>query len=224
MYTKARHENHGRNQLHSFSFPFLFFNYEITQNSGNTFLLNIFFIYILRVIPFPHFLPRNNLSHLPSPCSPTYPLPLPCPGIPLHWSIKPSQDQGPLISLMSNKAILCCISGWSQRSLHVESLVCGLVPGSSGDTGWFMLFFVPPVGLQTPSAPQVLSLASPLGTLCSVQWMAVRIHFCICQALVEPLRTQLYQALVSKHLLASTIVSGLGNCKWDGSLDRATTF
>ena len=33
----------------------------------------------------------------------------------------------------------------------------------------------------------------------------------------EPLRRQLYQAPVSKHLLASTIVSGFGNCIWDGS-------
>jgi hypothetical protein len=38
--------------------------------------------------------------------------------------------------------------------------------------------------------------------------MTVSMHFCICQALAEPLRRQLYQAPVSKHLLASTIVSG----------------
>jgi hypothetical protein len=67
--------------------------------------------------------------------------------------------------------------------------------------------------LQTPSAPWVLSLAPPLGTLCSVRWLAASIHFCICQALVEPLRRQLYQASVSKHL-ASTIVSGFGDCIW----------
>jgi hypothetical protein len=64
-----------------------------------------------------------------------------------------------------------------------------------------------------------------LGTLCSVQRMAVCIHFCICQSLAEPLRRELYQASVSKHLLASvskhllasTIVSGFGDCIWDGS-------
>ena len=55
------------------------------------------------------------------------------------------------------------------------------------------------MGLQTPSAPWVLSLAPSLVTLCSVQWMTVNIHFCICQALSEPLRRQLYQAPVSKH-------------------------
>jgi hypothetical protein len=34
---------------------------------------------------------------------------------------------------------------------------------------------------------------------------------------VEPLRRQLYQASVNKHLLTSTIVSGFGGCLWDRS-------
>jgi hypothetical protein len=73
------------------------------------------------------------------------------------------------------------------------------------------------MGLQTPSAPSVLSLTPPLGTQCSVQRLAVSIPLCICQALAEPLRRQLYQTPVNKHFLASTIVSALGNCIWDGS-------
>ena len=56
---------------------------------------------------------------------------------------------------------------------------------------------VPPMGLQTSSDPWVLSLASPLGTLCSVQWMAKSIHLCICQALAESLGRQLYNSPVS---------------------------
>jgi hypothetical protein len=72
------------------------------------------------------------------------------------------------------------------------------------------------MGLLTPSVPWVSSLAPPLGTLCSVQWLAESIHLCICQAL-EPLRRQLYQAPVSKHLVASTLVSGFTNCIWDGT-------
>jgi hypothetical protein len=71
-------------------------------------------------------------------------------------------------------------------------------------------------GAANPSVPWVLSLAPSLGTLCSVQCMAVSIHLYICQALEEPLR-RLYQAPVSMHLLASTIVSGFGDCVWDGS-------
>ena len=51
---------------------------------------------------------------------------------------------------------------------------------------------VHPMGLQTPSAPGVLSLAPSLETLCFIQWIVVSIHFCISQALAEPLRRQLY--------------------------------
>jgi hypothetical protein len=89
-------------------------------------------------------------------------------------------------------------------------------PVSSGASGWliFLLFFM---RLQTPSPPSVLSLTPPLGTPCSVQWLAESIHFCICQALAEPLRRELYQTPVSKHFLAPTIVSGFGDCIWDGS-------
>jgi hypothetical protein len=90
------------------------------------FLKDIFSIYISNVIPFPDF----PSSHFPFPCSPTHPLPLPCPGIYLHWGIQPSQDQGPLLPLMTDKAILCYICGWSHGSLLLYSLVGGLVPGS----------------------------------------------------------------------------------------------
>jgi hypothetical protein len=54
-----------------------------------------------------------------------------------------------------------------------------------------------------------------LRTLCSIHWMAMSIHFCVCQALTEALRRQLYQAHLSKLLLSSTIVSGFGGCLWD---------
>jgi hypothetical protein len=43
---------------------------------------------------------------------------------------------------------------------------------------WSVHIAVPPMGLQTPSAPWVLSLTPSSGTLCSVQWMTVS----ICQA------------------------------------------
>jgi hypothetical protein len=66
---------------------------------------------------------------------------------------------------------------------------------------------VHPVGLQTPSAPWVRSLAPPLGTLCSVQWLTVSIHFCICQSLAKSRRRQPYQAPVSKLLLATVCFS-----------------
>jgi hypothetical protein len=106
------------------------------------FLLNTFLIYISNVIPFPHWPSENPLSHHPFPCSPTQPLLLPCPGIPLHWSIKPSQEQGSLLPLKFYKAILCYICSWSHGSLHMYSLVGGLGLGSSEGTGWFILLFL----------------------------------------------------------------------------------
>jgi hypothetical protein len=66
---------------------------------------------------------------------PSYPLLTPSPGIPLHWSIELSQDQEPSFPLMPNKAILCYICSRSNGSLHVCSLVGGLVPGNSGGSG-----------------------------------------------------------------------------------------
>jgi hypothetical protein len=59
--------------------------------------------------------------------------------------------------------------------------------------------------------------SSLIGDLFSIQWMILSIHFCISEALAEPLRRQLYQAPVTKLLLTSAIVSGLGGCLWDGS-------
>ena len=75
--------------------------------------------------------------------------------------------------------------------------------------------------LKTPSAPSVLT--PPLRSLCRVQWLAASIHVCICQALAETLRRQLYEAPVSKHFLASTIVTGFGVCIWDCSTGGAVS-
>jgi hypothetical protein len=65
------------------------------------FFIRFFFIYISNVIPFPSFPSENPLPHF-SPCSPTHPLQIPGPGIPLYWGIEPSQDQEPLLPLMTD--------------------------------------------------------------------------------------------------------------------------
>jgi hypothetical protein len=97
-------------------------------------------------------LPGCPSTHLPIPspfCPPplcvyegapprTHPLPPDHSSIPLHWSNEPSWDQGPPLPLMPDKAILCYICGWSHGSLHVCSLVGGLVLGSFG---WLTLLF-----------------------------------------------------------------------------------
>jgi hypothetical protein len=56
---------------------------------------------------------------------------------------------------------------------------------------WLVNIVALPMGLKTSSAASVLSLTPPLGTLCSVQLLAVSICLCICQALAEPLKRQL---------------------------------
>jgi hypothetical protein len=79
-------------------------NINAKYNFFLSFLLDIFFIYISNVIPLPGFPSENllSLSSSPSSCSPTYPLLLLGPGSPLHWGIEHSQDQGPLLLLMTN--------------------------------------------------------------------------------------------------------------------------
>jgi hypothetical protein len=88
---------------------------------------------------------------------------------------------------------------------------------------WLFDIVVFPMRLQTPSAPSVFSLTLPLGTQCSVQWLASSTHHCICQALTEHLKKQLYHTPVSMHFLASTIVSGFGDSMWGGFLHGAVS-
>ena len=154
---------------------------------------------------------------LPPPILPNPPTTIPDPGLPLHWGIGPSQDPAPASPPIDDWL------GYPLQHIHLEPQV---LPGVFFDWGfsskellgyWLVHIDVPPMGLQTPSGPWALSLAPSLGTLCTIQWMTVSIHFCICQELAEPLRRQHYQAPVSKHLLASAIVSGFGGCLWDGS-------
>ena len=55
---------------------------------------------------------------------------------------------------------------------------------------WLVDIVVLPMELQTQLLWSFF-LTPPLGSLCSVQWLAVSICFCICQALAEHLRRQL---------------------------------
>ena len=73
-----------------------------------------------------------------APCSPPIHSHLLALVFPYTW---PSQDQAPLLPLMPNKAILCYIWGWSHGSLHMYSLVGGLFPGRSVESGWLILLF-----------------------------------------------------------------------------------
>jgi hypothetical protein len=58
---------------------------------------------------------------------------------------------------MPDKVILCYICGWSHGTLHVYSLVGGLVPGALEVGGlWLVDIVVFPMRLQTPSAERNL--------------------------------------------------------------------
>jgi hypothetical protein len=139
-----------------------------------------------------------------SPCSPTHPLLFPLashsPTL-AHWAFTGSRASLPIDARQGHPLL--------HRRLEPWVPPCVLFGWwFSPWEHWLVHIVVPLMGLQTHSAPSVLSLTPPLGTPCSVQWLAESIHLCICQALTEPLRRQLYQAPVSKQLLASTIVSG----------------
>jgi hypothetical protein len=139
------------------------------------FLLVILFICISNVVPHLSFSSCNlPPSHSPTSASMRVLAPPQLsphhPSISLHWGIEPRQDQEPPIPSMPDKAILCYICSRSHESLHVYSLVGGLVPGSSREGGgrgsWLVDIVLLLVGLQTLSAPSVLFLTLPLGSLC----------------------------------------------------------
>jgi hypothetical protein len=110
-----------------------------------SFFIRFFLVYISNFIPFPHFASGNPLCHPPSHWSLTHPLLLPCPGIPLHWGIEPSQSQVPLLSLMSHKTILCYICSWLLEFLFGWWFSPWELWGY-----WLVHIVVPPMGLQTP--------------------------------------------------------------------------
>jgi hypothetical protein len=74
----------------------------------HSFFLNIYLHF--KCYLFSGFPSANPLSYTPLPCfyesapPPTYPLLSHCLSILLHWGIMPSQEQGPLLPLMSEKA------------------------------------------------------------------------------------------------------------------------
>ena len=119
-------------------------------------------------LPFPHFLTETPRAPIP------FPLPLltnPPTPFSLSWhsptlDIKPSQDQGLLHTLMSNKTILCYIFSQSHASLCVYFLFGGLLCERSDGTGWLILLFLL-LGCKPLQLLGNFSLAHPLGTLLS---------------------------------------------------------
>jgi hypothetical protein len=107
----------------------------------------LFFYYIFSSITFPML---SQKSPIPSPTLP-YPL-IPIffgPGVPLYWGIYSLRVQW--ASLSSDGRL-----GHLLIHMQLESRAPGY---------WLVHNVVPPIGLQIPLAPWVLSLAPPLGAL-----------------------------------------------------------
>jgi hypothetical protein len=90
-------------------------------------LVDIFFIYISNVFPFPGIPSGIPLYHPSSLClydgaSPSTCSSLPTLAFPYTGALNLPEDQGPLFTVMSNKAILSHIDSQSHGSLHVYSL------------------------------------------------------------------------------------------------------
>jgi hypothetical protein len=163
----------------------------INHHVYSSFQLDIFFIYISNVIPFPGFPSKKHLLPIPSPL----PL-LTNPPTPASWSWhSPTLGHRAFIGQRASPPI----DIWLGHPLLHMQLEPWVQP--------FVLWLVGVLGVLTISyccsshgdANPFSSLdpfsSSFIGILCSVQWMAVSIHLCICEALAEPLRRKLYQAL-----------------------------
>ena len=153
----------------------------------------LFYLFIFQMLFYFQITLQKHLSLSSFPCfykgafPPTYPFPPDLFSIPLCWGIKSSQDQRPSLPLMPNNAVLFYICKWSHGSLHVYSLMGGLVPISSGEV-WRVDTVILPMGLQSTSALSVLPLTLQLVFHGSMQRMAGSIHIYIGQALTEHLR------------------------------------
>jgi hypothetical protein len=130
------------------TFPIWFYKKKKINRKFNThthiysaFLLGIFFIYISNaILKVPHTLPPTPLpsdSHFLA-------LAFPC-----TEAYKVCKINGPLFPMMANRS---------------SSDTYAARDTSSGGY-WLAHIVVPPIGLQTPLAPWVLSLAPPLGAL-----------------------------------------------------------
>jgi hypothetical protein len=117
----------------------------------------IFYLFTFQMLsPFPVFSPPASIRVLPPPFLPSHP------GIPQHWCIKSSQDQGPLLPLISDKAHALLHMQPEPWVTQVYPLVTCLIPGSSGGV-CLCDIVVLPMGLQTPLTPSVFSLNPSIG-------------------------------------------------------------
>ena len=147
--------------------------------------------------------------HLPTPTSPPY--------IPLLWGIEPLEDQEPFLSMIPDKASSAIYAaGAMVPSMCTPWLVVYSLGTLGGLVGLILLFFLQcwkPLQLLQ-SFPYFLHW-DPNAQSDSCLWASTSVLVRLWQSLsVDP-----YTTPVSKHLLASEIVSGFCVCRWDWFLD-----
>ena len=185
--------------------------------SSSFFFLHIFYLFYVftfqMLSPFPVSLPetsclaphptRASMRVLPHPLTQSHTPTLAFPYMGCGWggnrAFTGPRASPPIDARQGHLLLYIQLESWVPPCV----LFGGLVPGSLG-VGGQLVDIVDPMGLQSPSAPSVL-LNPPLGSPCSVQWLATYIRICISQALAEPLRRQLYQAPILLFL-TSTIL------------------
>jgi hypothetical protein len=109
----------------------------------------VFCFFLIRYFPHLHFQCYPKGPPYPPPQSPTHPLPLFGPGVLLYWGI---------YSLRVQWASLSSDGRLGHLLIHMQLKT--RAPGY-----WLVHIVVPPIGLQFPLAPWVLSLAPPLGAV-----------------------------------------------------------
>jgi hypothetical protein len=128
--------------------------------------VDIFFTYISNVIHFTGFPSRNPLSHAPNPC---FCESAPQPPTKSCLSALAFSNNTRALSLHRTKGLSSswCQTMPSSESLHVYSLVGGLVPGSSGGSGWLIMsFFL--LCCQTPPS------SVPMNSSCQLDVLVLR--------------------------------------------------
>jgi hypothetical protein len=152
----------------------------------------------------------------------TYPLPPHHSNIPLCWDIKPPQDQGPSLPLMPDKDILSYICIWSHGSLHVYSLVGGLVSGKlcGGSVSWYCCSpYGVAISFSSFSPTPSLSIEVP-GLSLRVGCVYLHLYWSGSDK-VSP-RTAITGSC-QQALFGIRIVWGFSVCKWDESLGGAVS-
>ena len=154
--------------------------------------------FLISILKSPYPLPSRLLTKPHTPVS--------FPENPLQWDTELSQDQRPLLPLVTGETILCYI--WA--GTMGPSLVGGLVPMTCGVH----------IVSYCCSSCEVANPFSSLGTFSNSS-----IRDTVLSPMVDWEHLILYlsgtvRASVSKHLLASTVVSGFGDCIWDGCWER----